>query len=77
MEHMLGFERNLVHPRRLAVRVGGDQPSLLASNQQRGLGRVALHLEAAAFVAHELSIIAEHAGAQALRERGLFRHFDR
>ena len=77
MEHMLGIERNHVHPRQLAVRVGGDQPSLLASDQQRGLGRVALHLEAAVFVAHKLSIIAEHAGTQALGERGLFRHVDR
>ena len=57
------------------MRVRVNQPALPGGDQQRGLGGVALHLEPAGF-AHELRIVAQHPGAQALGERGMFRCMD-
>jgi hypothetical protein len=53
--------------------VGVAQAALSRSNEQRGFGGVALHLETAVSSRRRVGIVAKHTGAQALGQRGMSR----
>ena len=71
-EHMLRLKRNHIHLRRLAVHFKVEHAALLGGDEQRGFGRFAPRLDPAV-LAHELGIVAENPGTEALGERRMFR----
>ena len=74
-EHVLGLEGNRIQHRGLTVRVGVNHSALFSGNEQRSFGGITLHLEPSVF-AHELRLVAEHAGEQTFGERAMLGHLD-
>ena len=69
-ELVFGLERDRVEPRVRDAQLGFNQPGLPRHDDERGLGRVALDAPAV-LVTHELCVVAEQAGLEALGQSGM------
>ena len=71
-ELVFGLERDRVQPWMRDAQLGFEQPGFASHNDERCLGRISLD-SPAAFLVHELRIVGEQAGLEALGQRGMLR----